>query len=89
LIALNPESVPMTMPEPLTVRLVSSYLGAYARHLRTYGHVTAWIGTPTRDQAESVLLDLAAELGVEPEQLSIEYLGDEFVTSSVIYRLVM
>src|SRR5450756_1682124 len=31
----------MTMPEPLTVRLVSSYLGAYARHLRTYGHVTA------------------------------------------------
>ena len=37
---------------------------------------------------ESVLLDLAAELGVEPEQLSIEYLGDEFVTSSVIYRLV-
>ena len=78
----------MTMPEPLTVRLVSSYLGAYARHLRTYGHVTAWIGTPTRDHAESVLLDLAAELGVEPEQLSIEYFGDEFVTSSVIYRLV-
>jgi hypothetical protein len=76
------------MPESLTVRLVSSYLGAYARHLRTYGHVTAWIGTPTRGQAESVLLVLAAELGVDPEQPSIEYVCDEFVTSSVTCRLV-
>jgi hypothetical protein len=72
---------------PLTARLVSGYLAAYAGHLRKYGYVVAWIGVPSQAMAEDVLLDLAAELGVEPEKLSIEYFSNRLTTSSVMYRL--
>ena len=76
-----------TRGTPLVASRVSTYLTAYAGHLRKYGYVTAWIGIPTREQAENVLLDLAAELGVEPEKLSIEYFGSDHSSSSVVYRL--